>query len=254
MQAPLLCQTKVDTCKHLTLGWSTCHLLLCKMVTSEEGCRHPNSPVEFQAQKEKILEAQEMERALAKYIESLKEKEEQQRCKASKLKADRESQASLHIIWNLLVHYDEYRCINTCLVAYFTMTLNCDRKETMQFNPIIIQGLGHLEQPQTCFLLDIAASHRSCMEKPPLQQQTKAAVLCMKHKGQKELKAFDHGRSMTHAVAVSRASSLVHRAATHLMSLDTKLWMPKLLAIEDPSNIDSRCGCLPCQLDAPCSG
>ena len=52
------------------------------------------APYHMQAHQEKILEAQEMERALAKYMESLREKEEQQRCKAGKLKADRESQAS----------------------------------------------------------------------------------------------------------------------------------------------------------------
>ncbi|KAK9868060.1 hypothetical protein WJX84_009631 [Apatococcus fuscideae] len=45
-----------------------------------------------EAQREKVLEAEEMERALAKFIECEKEKEEQRRCKGEKLKIDRECQ------------------------------------------------------------------------------------------------------------------------------------------------------------------
>lgn len=68
--------------------------------------------MQLQAQQEKILEAQEMQRALAKYMESLREKEEQQRCKASKLKADRESQASPLIVWILPLCYHVQACMD----------------------------------------------------------------------------------------------------------------------------------------------
>ena len=46
----------------------------------------------LQARQEKALEAQQLERALAQYIASIKDKEEQQRCKARQLKDDRERQ------------------------------------------------------------------------------------------------------------------------------------------------------------------
>ncbi len=53
----------------------------------------------LQAQQEKALEAQQMERALAQYIASIKDKEEQQRCKARQLKDDRERQ-----VWRVSSH------------------------------------------------------------------------------------------------------------------------------------------------------
>ncbi|KAK9841722.1 hypothetical protein WJX74_010881 [Apatococcus lobatus] len=71
--------------KRLQLLQATQRGWLDDQVAAKDGPRQ-------QAQQAKVLEAQEMERALAKYMQSLREKEEQQRCKARKLKADCESQ------------------------------------------------------------------------------------------------------------------------------------------------------------------
>ena len=69
----------------------------------------------LQAEEEKVSEMQQMERALAQYMASVRDREEQQRCKARKIKDEREFQVCLTLLLLLLTEIEQLQCaLDTC--------------------------------------------------------------------------------------------------------------------------------------------